>query len=54
MAAAVRLFSAVMLVLLSFSCVVRSRRDVLELGDADFEYLAAEHETMLVKFYAPW
>ncbi|CAL8293129.1 unnamed protein product [Merluccius merluccius] len=30
------------------------RRDVLELGDADFDYLAAEHETMLVMFYAPW
>uniref|UniRef100_A0A672ZFT1 Protein disulfide-isomerase n=1 Tax=Sphaeramia orbicularis TaxID=375764 RepID=A0A672ZFT1_9TELE len=29
-------------------------RDVLELGDADFDYLATEHETMLVKFYAPW
>eukprot|EP00064_Thunnus_orientalis_P022829 superscaffoldBa00008055_g23049 len=28
--------------------------DVLELGDADFDYLATEHETMLVKFYAPW
>lgn len=31
-----------------------SRKDALELGDADFEYLATEHETMLVKFYAPW
>lgn len=30
------------------------RTDVLELGDADFDYLATEHETMLVKFYAPW
>uniref|UniRef100_A0A8C6U6N2 Protein disulfide-isomerase n=1 Tax=Neogobius melanostomus TaxID=47308 RepID=A0A8C6U6N2_9GOBI len=29
-------------------------RDVLELTDADFDYLATEHETMLVKFYAPW
>uniref|UniRef100_A0A7N6A4T0 Protein disulfide-isomerase A3 n=1 Tax=Anabas testudineus TaxID=64144 RepID=A0A7N6A4T0_ANATE len=28
--------------------------NVLELGHADFDYLAAEHETMLVKFYAPW
>lgn len=31
-----------------------ARTDVLELGDADFDYLATEHETMLVKFYAPW
>uniref|UniRef100_A0A3Q3XBN6 Protein disulfide-isomerase n=1 Tax=Mola mola TaxID=94237 RepID=A0A3Q3XBN6_MOLML len=31
-----------------------SRRAVLELRDADFDYLATEHETMLVKFYAPW
>ncbi|KAJ8273537.1 hypothetical protein GJAV_G00102730 [Gymnothorax javanicus] len=28
--------------------------DVLELSDSDFDYTAAEHETMLVKFYAPW
>lgn len=28
--------------------------DVLELGDADFDYIAAEHETMLVEFFAPW
>lgn len=33
---------------------VAARSAVLELGDADFDYLAAEHETMLVKFYAPW
>lgn len=31
-----------------------ARTHVLELGDADFDYLATEHETMLVKFYAPW
>lgn len=55
MAAAVRLLLAVTLALLSdFPAAVSSRRDVLELGDADFDYLAAEHETMLVKFYAPW
>uniref|UniRef100_A0A4W5RDW7 Protein disulfide-isomerase A3 n=1 Tax=Hucho hucho TaxID=62062 RepID=A0A4W5RDW7_9TELE len=36
------------------SGAVVARGDVLELGDADFDYLAAEHETMLVKFYAPW
>ncbi|XP_041962510.1 protein disulfide-isomerase A3-like [Alosa alosa] len=28
--------------------------DVLELGDADFDYIAAEHDTMLVEFFAPW
>lgn len=48
-------FSAVTLVLLSCPpAAVSSRRDVVELGDADFDYLATEHETMLVKFYAPW
>lgn len=47
------LLPAVSLALLSFR-TVSSRRDVLELGDADFEYLATGHETMLVKFYAPW
>ncbi|XP_042370289.1 protein disulfide-isomerase A3-like [Plectropomus leopardus] len=55
MAAAARLFHAVTLALLTcFPAVVFLRRDVLELGDADFDYLATEHETMLVKFYAPW
>ncbi|KAJ0055159.1 hypothetical protein NL108_011433 [Boleophthalmus pectinirostris] len=42
------------LLLLSFPAAGRARRDVLELADADFDYLATEHETMLVKFYAPW
>ncbi|XP_030637800.1 protein disulfide isomerase family A, member 7 [Chanos chanos] len=28
--------------------------DVLELGDSDFDYIVAEHETMLVEFFAPW
>lgn len=28
--------------------------DVLELGDADFERRVAEHETLLVEFFAPW
>ncbi|XP_064201545.1 protein disulfide isomerase family A, member 7 [Anguilla rostrata] len=28
--------------------------DVLELSDSDFDYTAAEHETMLVEFFAPW
>lgn len=55
MAAAVRLLHVVSLLLLSsLSAAVSSRRDVLELRDTDFDYLAAEHETMLVKFYAPW
>lgn len=55
MAAAVRLLPTVTFALLSaFPAAVSSRRDVLELGHADFDYLAAEHETMLVKFYAPW
>uniref|UniRef100_A0AAQ5YNK0 Protein disulfide-isomerase n=1 Tax=Amphiprion ocellaris TaxID=80972 RepID=A0AAQ5YNK0_AMPOC len=56
MAASVHLFpTCVCLVLLCrLPAAVCSRRDVLELGDADFDYLATEHETMLVKFYAPW
>ncbi|KAM6974573.1 protein disulfide-isomerase A3-like [Tautogolabrus adspersus] len=55
MEAAVRLFPAITFVLLScFPAAESSRRDVLEFGDADFDYLATEHETMLVKFYAPW
>ncbi|XP_062265582.1 protein disulfide isomerase family A, member 8 [Platichthys flesus] len=55
MAAAVRLLHAVTLSLLTcFPATVLTRRDVLELGDADFDYLATEHETMLVTFYAPW
>lgn len=55
MAVAVRLLPVVTLVMVScFPAVVCLRRDVLELADADFDYLAAEHETMLVKFYAPW
>ncbi|XP_073337370.1 protein disulfide isomerase family A, member 8 isoform X2 [Pagrus major] len=55
MAAAVRLLPALTFTLLSsFPAAVFARRDVLELGDADFDYLATEHETMLVKFYAPW
>ncbi|XP_049891461.1 protein disulfide-isomerase A3-like isoform X3 [Epinephelus moara] len=55
MAAAPRLFPAVTVALLfCFPAAVRSRRDALELGDADFDYLATGHETMLVKFYAPW
>ncbi|KAL0962284.1 hypothetical protein UPYG_G00338100 [Umbra pygmaea] len=47
-------FSAFILSLLMFCGSVVAKGDVLELGDADFDYLAAEHETMLVKFYAPW
>jgi len=55
MAAAARLLPVVALALWSgFPAAVSSRRDALELGDADFDYLATEHETMLVMFYAPW
>ncbi|XP_028282159.1 protein disulfide-isomerase A3-like [Parambassis ranga] len=54
MAAAARLLRAVSLLLSCLSAAVSSRRDALELRDTDFDYLAAEHETMLVKFYAPW
>ncbi|XP_054619260.1 protein disulfide isomerase family A, member 8 isoform X2 [Dunckerocampus dactyliophorus] len=55
MAAAGRLLPAVTLVwAFAFPSMVSSRRDVLKLGDADFDYLAIEHDTMLVKFYAPW
>ncbi|XP_068603609.1 protein disulfide isomerase family A, member 8 [Brachionichthys hirsutus] len=43
-----------LLFLSRFPAAVSSRRDVLELRDADFDYMATEHETMLVKFYAPW
>ncbi|XP_007566541.1 protein disulfide-isomerase A3-like [Poecilia formosa] len=47
--------SAVSLALVSLCpTALCARRDVLELGDADFDYLATEHDTMLVKFYAPW
>ncbi|KAM9838750.1 protein disulfide isomerase family A, member 8 [Aulostomus maculatus] len=54
-AAAARLLPAIALaVLSSLPAAGSARRDVLELGDADFDYLAADHETMLVKFYAPW
>uniref|UniRef100_A0A8C8DEP1 Protein disulfide-isomerase n=1 Tax=Oncorhynchus tshawytscha TaxID=74940 RepID=A0A8C8DEP1_ONCTS len=54
MASFLSLISAFMLSVVIFSGAVVARGDVLELGDADFDYLAAEHETMLVKFYAPW
>jgi len=42
------------LVVCMLSSSARGRGDVLELTDADFDYLASEQETMLVKFYAPW
>ncbi|XP_051925897.1 protein disulfide-isomerase A3-like [Hippocampus zosterae] len=55
MAAGLRLLVAVPFLLASlFPPSLSSRSDVLVLGDADFDYLAAEHDTMLVKFYAPW
>lgn len=54
MAAVVRLLSTLSFLLYCFPGTSCSRQDVLELGDADFDYLTTEHETMLVKFYAPW
>lgn len=51
---AAALLPAFTFALLSCFPAVSSRRDVLELGDVDFDYLATGHETMLVKFYAPW
>ncbi|XP_026875534.2 protein disulfide isomerase family A, member 8 [Electrophorus electricus] len=43
-----------LLLLSVFDTSADGRGDVVELRDADFEYAAAEQETMLVKFYAPW
>ena len=40
--------------LCALALTLGDRRDVLELGDEEFEYLAAEHETLLVMFHAPW
>ncbi|GAA6065494.1 protein disulfide isomerase family A, member 8, partial [Tachysurus ichikawai] len=37
-----------------WSSVLAGRSDVMELNDLDFDYIADEQETMLVKFYAPW
>uniref|UniRef100_A0A4W5Q4Q2 Protein disulfide-isomerase A3 n=1 Tax=Hucho hucho TaxID=62062 RepID=A0A4W5Q4Q2_9TELE len=54
MASFLSLIPSFLLSVLIFSGAVVARGDVLELGDVDFDYLAAEHETMLVKFYAPW
>lgn len=52
---ALPLVPALSFFLLTCCSVSRSaRRDVLDLADTDFDYLAAEHETMLVLFYAPW
>ncbi|CAB1351060.1 unnamed protein product [Coregonus sp. 'balchen'] len=48
MASFLTLIPPFLLSVLIFSGVVVTRGDVLELGDADFDYLAAEHETMLV------
>ncbi|XP_075996293.1 protein disulfide-isomerase A3-like [Genypterus blacodes] len=46
--------AAVCLALVSLLAAVSGRKNALELGDADFDYLSSEHETMLVSFYAPW
>ncbi|XP_076864519.1 protein disulfide isomerase family A, member 8 [Brachyhypopomus gauderio] len=50
---ALAMFPCLLLVSM-FSASVGGRNDVVELRDADFDYVAAEQETMLVKFYAPW
>ena len=54
MASSSSLIFALTLSLWMFAGSVLAKGDVLELGDGDFDYLASEHETMLVKFYAPW
>ncbi|XP_037119907.1 protein disulfide isomerase family A, member 8 isoform X1 [Syngnathus acus] len=55
MAAGRRLLAVVTFLLFAlFPALLSSRSDVLVLGNADFDYLATEHDTMLVKFYAPW
>ncbi|XP_061680725.1 protein disulfide isomerase family A, member 8 [Syngnathoides biaculeatus] len=46
--------AAAFLLFLLFPASASSRGDVLVLGDADFDYLASERDTMLVMFYAPW
>ncbi|XP_062845485.1 protein disulfide isomerase family A, member 8 [Trichomycterus rosablanca] len=33
---------------------VSGRSEVMELRDSDFDYVSADQETMLVKFYTPW
>ncbi|XP_073714233.1 protein disulfide isomerase family A, member 8 [Misgurnus anguillicaudatus] len=42
------------LVVCMLSSSLCARSNVVELKDEDFDYLAPEHETLLVKFYAPW
>uniref|UniRef100_A0A8C9TJD1 Protein disulfide-isomerase n=1 Tax=Scleropages formosus TaxID=113540 RepID=A0A8C9TJD1_SCLFO len=51
-----RLLPAVTLPLLALLgiAVLAAGSDVLELSDSDFDYTVAEHETMLVEFFAPW
>nr|XP_023657071.1 protein disulfide-isomerase A3-like isoform X1 [Paramormyrops kingsleyae] len=36
------------------AAVAPAASDVLELADSDFDYALAEHETLLVQFFAPW
>lgn len=49
-----RLFFLCVFLAVVWSSVLAGRSDVMELKDLDFDYTAAEQETMLVKFYAPW
>ncbi|KAG9355288.1 hypothetical protein JZ751_000126 [Albula glossodonta] len=41
-------------VVIGLSAALVAASDVLELSDGDFDYTSAEHETMLVEFFAPW
>ncbi|KAI1901475.1 hypothetical protein AGOR_G00034820 [Albula goreensis] len=43
-----------LLSVIGLSAALVAASDVLELSDGDFDYTSAEHETMLVEFFAPW
>uniref|UniRef100_W5MK62 protein disulfide-isomerase n=1 Tax=Lepisosteus oculatus TaxID=7918 RepID=W5MK62_LEPOC len=43
-----------LLALAALGAVAVAGGDVLELGDADFDGAVAQHETVLVEFFAPW